>query len=55
MPKRNEFKTDVTSPKNEYARNYYRKNIEKMRNYYNNRYLQKCILMWTREDTNYNK
>lgn len=51
MPRRNEFKTDVTSSRNEYFRNYYRKNIEKMRNYNNKRYLEKCILMWAREDT----
>lgn len=48
MPRKNEFKENVNvSNKNLYARNYYRKNIEKLREYNKKKkkqyYLRDCI------------
>lgn len=53
MPRKNEFKNDKTSIKNEYNRNYYRKNIEKLREYNRKKkkeyYLRDSILRLARE------
>ena len=53
MPRRNEFKNTETSIKNEYSRNYYRKNIEKLREYNRKKkkeyYLRNSILKLARE------
>ena len=53
MARRDEFKTDKTTEKLEYSRNYYRKNKEKLRKYNRKKkkeyYLRDCILRWTRE------
>lgn len=47
---KDEFKTDETTPKNQYSREYYRKNKEKLREYNNKKkkeyYLRDCILKW---------
>ena len=53
MPKKDEFKTDKTSIKNEYRRNYYIKNKEKLREYNKKKkkeyYLRDCIIKWAKE------
>lgn len=53
MPRKNEFKNDETTLRNEYARNYYRANKERLRAYNRKKkkeyYLRDCILKWARQ------
>ncbi len=55
MPRRGEFKTDDCNEKKQYARNYYKKNKEKLREYNRKKkkeyYLRDCILKWAKERT----
>lgn len=48
MPRKNEFKTDSCTEKQQYSRNYYRANKERLREYNRKKkkeyYLRDCIL-----------
>lgn len=51
--RKDEFKTDETTPQNQHSREYYRKNKERLREYNRKKkkeyYLRDCILKWCRE------